>query len=142
LLSGRDKAIQFIEPVQNDLNLTGHFLLAASSDHQKIGGPGIYDMLTSYGKKLGTQVRYDTQAVQLIRPQNRGRVTGVAVKNRKGGYSQFIASKAVIICTGDYGSNLTGGFWGDSYPMSVLPGLARGKALTFGRLAGLHAAKA
>jgi fumarate reductase flavoprotein subunit len=37
--------------------------------------------------------------------------------------------------------NLTGGFWGDSYPMSVFPGLARGKALTFGRLAGLHAAK-
>jgi fumarate reductase flavoprotein subunit len=38
--------------------------------------------------------------------------------------------------------NVAGGFWGDCYPMSVLSGLARGIATTFGRIAGLGAAAA
>jgi fumarate reductase flavoprotein subunit len=37
--------------------------------------------------------------------------------------------------------NVTGGFWGDNYPMAVLPCIARGHAVTFGRIAGLNAAK-
>ncbi len=36
--------------------------------------------------------------------------------------------------------NVAGGFWGDCYPMSVLSGLARGVATTYGRIAGRHAA--
>ena len=36
--------------------------------------------------------------------------------------------------------NVAGGFWGDSYPMSILSGVARGVATTFGRIAGRHAA--
>ena len=36
--------------------------------------------------------------------------------------------------------NITGGFWGDTYPMGFLGGIARSHALVFGRLAGLHAA--
>jgi fumarate reductase flavoprotein subunit len=36
--------------------------------------------------------------------------------------------------------NITGSFWGDTYPMDFLGGIARSHALVFGRLAGLHAA--
>jgi fumarate reductase flavoprotein subunit len=36
--------------------------------------------------------------------------------------------------------NIAGGFWGDTYPMGFLGGIARSHALVFGRLAGLHAA--
>lgn len=36
--------------------------------------------------------------------------------------------------------NITGSFWGDTYPMGFLGGISRSHALVFGRLAGLHAA--
>jgi fumarate reductase flavoprotein subunit len=36
--------------------------------------------------------------------------------------------------------NITGGFWGDTYPMGFLGGISRSHALVFGRLAGLSAA--
>ena len=36
--------------------------------------------------------------------------------------------------------NITGSFWGDTYPMGFLGGVSRSHALVFGRLAGLHAA--
>jgi len=54
--------------------------------------------------KLGVEIRYQTRAVQIIR-QGKGRVTGVIARDREGRYIQFNASKAVILCTGDYGSN-------------------------------------
>ncbi len=38
--------------------------------------------------------------------------------------------------------NITGGFWGDTYPMGFLGGISRSHALVFGRLSGLHAALA
>jgi fumarate reductase flavoprotein subunit len=55
--------------------------------------------------KLGVDIRYQTRAVQLIRKGN-GRVTGVIARDKDGNYLQFNARKAVILCTGDYGSNL------------------------------------
>ena len=64
-----------------------------------------YNMLQDYGKRFGLETRFSTQAIQLIRPNHKGRVTGVIAKNADGSYSQFNASKAVIICTGDYGSS-------------------------------------
>ena len=55
--------------------------------------------------KLGVDIRYQTRAVQLIRKGN-GRVTGVITRDKDGNYMQFNARKAVILCTGDYASNL------------------------------------
>jgi len=52
----------------------------------------------------GVEIRYRTRAVQLIRRGN-GRVTGVVAIDWKGEYIRFIARKAVILCTGDYGNN-------------------------------------
>jgi fumarate reductase flavoprotein subunit len=54
--------------------------------------------------KLGVDIRYQTRAVQLVRKGN-GRVTGVIARGKEGNYIQFNARKAVILCTGDYGSN-------------------------------------
>jgi fumarate reductase flavoprotein subunit len=67
--------------------------------------PDFYRMMTSRGLSLGFEARYSTQAMQLVRPNNEGRVTGAIAKNADGSYSQFNAKKAVVICTGDYGSN-------------------------------------
>jgi len=67
--------------------------------------PVVYQMLISYAQGLGAVVRYNTQALKLIRPNNQGSVTGVIAKNSDGTYTQFNAAKAVIICTGDIANN-------------------------------------
>lgn len=64
-----------------------------------------YGMLIQYGQTFGLQVRYNTQALVLVRPNNQGPVTGVIAKNSDGSYSQFNASKGVIIATGDIANN-------------------------------------
>jgi fumarate reductase flavoprotein subunit len=64
-----------------------------------------YGMLIQYGQTYGLQVRYNTQALVLVRPNNQGPVTGVIAKNSNGSYSQFNASKGVIIATGDIADN-------------------------------------
>ncbi len=67
--------------------------------------PAGYQMFESYGESLGMQVRFNTRAIQLVRPNNAGAVTGVIAQNSDGTYSQFNAAKAVIICTGDISGN-------------------------------------
>ena len=47
---------------------------------------------------------FKTRAKQLLR-KKKDRVTGVIAQNAAGEYLQFNASKAVILCTGDYGNN-------------------------------------
>jgi len=54
--------------------------------------------------KLGVEIRYQTRAVQLVR-RGKGRVTGVIARDKDNNYVQFNARKAVILCTGDYGSD-------------------------------------
>jgi fumarate reductase flavoprotein subunit len=54
--------------------------------------------------KLGVEIRYRTRAVRLIR-ETKGRVTGVIARDPEGHHVQFNVRKAVILCTGDYGSN-------------------------------------
>ncbi len=55
-------------------------------------------------KAKGVEILYETPAAQLIREENGGKVTGVYAKLEEG-YLQVDAAKAVIICTGGYGSN-------------------------------------
>jgi fumarate reductase flavoprotein subunit len=52
----------------------------------------------------GVVTYFKTRAKQLLR-KKQGRVTGVIAQNTTGEYLQFNASKAVILCTGDYGNN-------------------------------------
>lgn len=66
---------------------------------------GYYDMLRNYGVKFGMEYRGATRAVQLIRPNNKGRVTGVIAKKPDGTYVQFNVNKAVILASGDFGGD-------------------------------------
>jgi fumarate reductase flavoprotein subunit len=52
----------------------------------------------------GVDFRYNTPGVQLVKNSD-GRVTGVIAKNADNAYVQFDATKAVVLCTGDYGNN-------------------------------------
>jgi len=54
--------------------------------------------------KKGVVVQFKMRARQLIRKDN-GRVTGVIARDWEGNYRRYIASKGVILCTGDYGHN-------------------------------------
>jgi len=54
--------------------------------------------------KIGVDIRYRTRAVRLLRG-DKGRVTGIIARNPDGYYVQYNAGKAVVLCTGDYGSN-------------------------------------
>ena len=52
-----------------------------------------------------------------------------------------VVDKDLKIIPGLYAAgNITGGFWGDTYPMGFFGGISRSHALVFGRIAGLHAA--
>ena len=63
-------------------------------------------MLQNYGQARGTDIRWNTPAIRLVREGDRkGRVTGVIARNTRGDYVQFDARKGVILCTGDYGNN-------------------------------------
>ena len=71
-----------------------------------IGGNPVVAMaytLQTSAEKLGCEIHYETPGVQLIRPNNEGRVTGVIAKDKDGSYIKFKASKGVILCSGDYG---------------------------------------
>ena len=66
------------------------------------GQAGLVEALTANAKKKGAEFRFNTRAVQLIR-KDKGRVTGVIAQDQDGNYIQFNATKAVILCTGEYG---------------------------------------
>jgi len=61
-------------------------------------------ILVSNAKAWGVDFRFNTPAVRLIRERN-GRVTGLMARNADSNYIQFNTSRAVILCTGDYGSD-------------------------------------
>lgn len=65
---------------------------------------GLAKMLVDNGKARGVDLRFNTPVVRLIR-EKKGRVTGVIAQNKAGEYIQFNASKAVVLCTGDYGGD-------------------------------------
>ena len=57
-----------------------------------------------YAESLGAEIRYETPAVQLVREDNGGRVTGAIVSTPRG-YVQINASGGVILATGGYENN-------------------------------------
>ncbi|HHV34023.1 MAG TPA: FAD-dependent oxidoreductase, partial [Syntrophomonadaceae bacterium] len=78
--------------------------------HMFVGGPNeakfaynedVASVLEQNAKKHGVDIHYETPAAQLVRKDNKGRVTGV-IGGTKGNYTCFNAKKGVILCTGDY----------------------------------------
>ena len=64
----------------------------------------LVQMLRDHARAHGTEFYWETPAVQLVR-EDKGRVSGVIGRNRRGDYIQFNAGKAVILSTGDYGND-------------------------------------
>jgi fumarate reductase flavoprotein subunit len=79
--------------------------------HHILGGPNekeaaIADMVAVLEKNAiakGVDFRYKTPGVRLIR-EGKGPVTGV-IGGTAGNYTRFIATKSVVMATGDYGSD-------------------------------------
>ena len=61
-------------------------------------------MLQDNAEALGVDIRFETPAARLLR-EGKGRVTGVIAQTSSGDYVCFNASRAVVLCTGDYGNN-------------------------------------
>jgi fumarate reductase flavoprotein subunit len=62
------------------------------------------DCVEKHARALGVDIRYRTRAVRIVR-HDKGRVSGVMARDKDGRYVQFNAQRAVVLCTGDYGSN-------------------------------------
>ena len=62
------------------------------------------EMLLNNGRERGVEYYFNTPAIELLR-KGKGRVTGVIAQTSKGDYLQFNASRGVVLCTGDYGSD-------------------------------------
>jgi fumarate reductase flavoprotein subunit len=83
---------------------TGEWTALYSSVHRFEGGNrALLSMLEGKALELGAQINYNTPAVQLLSKQD-GRVSGVIAATPEGDYRQF-NSKAVVLCTGDYGGD-------------------------------------
>jgi fumarate reductase flavoprotein subunit len=54
----------------------------------------------------GVKIDYGIQARQLYRNEQTGKVQAVITQDKNGDYVQYNASKAVVLCTGDYSYNL------------------------------------
>lgn len=64
----------------------------------------VVNCLKNNAAQKGVDIWFNTRARQLIR-NGETKVTGVVALNKNGDYSRFNARKAVVLCTGDYGSN-------------------------------------
>ena len=62
------------------------------------------EMLMKKCQALGVEMMFETPAEQLIRKDNKSKVTGVIAKGKEG-YVRVDANKGVIICTGGYTHN-------------------------------------
>jgi fumarate reductase flavoprotein subunit len=65
----------------------------------------VLDVLKASATKNGVNLNYETPAKQLIK-NSAGRVVGVIATDKDGKYIKFNATKAVILCTGDYMGDL------------------------------------
>jgi len=79
--------------------------------HHILGGPhtkdgsfiDVVDIMVKNARSKGVDFRYRMPGARLIR-EGKGPVTGV-IAGSPGNYTRFIATKGVVMATGDYGSN-------------------------------------
>jgi succinate dehydrogenase/fumarate reductase flavoprotein subunit len=60
--------------------------------------------LAAYAEQQGVKFFYSTPAIQLVQ-NSTGKIEGVIGKTREGSFIKFMASKGVILATGDYQNN-------------------------------------
>jgi fumarate reductase flavoprotein subunit len=66
--------------------------------------PRIAAIIEKEARKHGADIRYKTPAEQLVKDEKTGKIVAVIAKH-EGAYIRVDARKAVILTTGDYGSN-------------------------------------
>ena len=90
----------------NILNINGYKL----AYHTAYFGPKPFNngdgmkALADFSMKAGVKYFFSTPAVQLVQSDS-GEVTGVIGKSEDGKYTKFMATKGVILATGDYQNN-------------------------------------
>lgn len=89
-------------PLFTEYRTNVHFRKAEDSGY--FYEPRIATVIEEEAKKQGVDFRYRTPAKQLVKDEKTGRITAVIAK-QKDGYIKVTARKAVVLCTGDYGSN-------------------------------------
>lgn len=90
-------------PVTHFFYKEGTNFVYTNGNVEGAGNAVLLPELESIIKEKGIEIHYKTPAVQLIREGN-GPVKGV-IAGTKGSYTQYNASKGVIIATGDYASD-------------------------------------
>jgi succinate dehydrogenase/fumarate reductase flavoprotein subunit len=90
-------------PVTHFFYKDGTNFIYENGNIEGAGNAVLLPVLESIIKEKGIPIHYKTPAVQLIR-EGTGRVKGV-IAGKKGNYTQYNASKGVIIATGDYASD-------------------------------------
>lgn len=90
-------------PVTHFFYKEGTNFIYQNGNIEGAGNAVLLPVLESIIKEKGIEINYKTPAVQLIR-EGDGPVKGV-IAGTKGNYTQYNASKGVIIATGDYASN-------------------------------------
>ena len=104
LWEGYYKGPEYTEhPVTHIFYEDGADLSYVYGNSKGIGNVTLVPALEKAAQEAGVTFAYRTPAVKLLR-EGKGRVTGI-ITGKKGNYTQYNASKGVIIATGDYASN-------------------------------------
>ncbi len=74
------------------------------SEDQALGtqGTAVLDVLTATAAADGIPIDYLHEAQMLVQDEATGRVIGVIAKDGEGTYKKYLASKGVVLATGDY----------------------------------------
>jgi hypothetical protein len=95
---------QYKGPDYHEYPVTHRFMAPKDAPEVPWLNQRVSDTLVKNAKGKGVDFEFNIKAEQLLRPSG-GRVTGVVASTSDGTYVKYLASKAVILCTGDYGSN-------------------------------------
>ncbi len=98
------KVIMYQFPPPSAFNNVDEYYPQYLATHQIENGILVAKCLMDNALKKGVVIYFNNRAKQLLR-EGKGRVTGVIAQNNQGNYIQYIAEKAVILCTGDYSNN-------------------------------------
>ena len=86
------------------LMFMGDTPLDTSESEGAVAQTWLFSVIEEAIRANGAAIRYNTTAEQLVQDEN-GRVTGIVAADENGSYLKLIASKAVVLATGDYGND-------------------------------------
>ncbi|MCC6615102.1 MAG: FAD-dependent oxidoreductase [Anaerolineae bacterium] len=97
-----------VEPNDGPMNVPAqaHGWINEGMRRAGMGAEFVVNTLATTAQASGAEIRYKTIAKQLVREaDNTGRVTAIIAENEDGSYTKFVASKGIILATGDFSNN-------------------------------------